>query len=258
MSRERDIGDGGGGAPDLGATEEMATAGGLPLRRSLSSKRVPAAPPSEPVQLTQGQSSGEPQAAYATGPKAIPPSRHSLGSDPAPAVIVDGAQSHSYEPLETPQPPSSSAGLYLPPVGTPPPATKRGGGTVPMAPAFAAPQFAPGFAALPPKRRSRSETVLITVPKRKSGPSSKEKVLAFVVMMIIVVLLGVIFLLWKGLGRTSTATPAVETAVETAPEGKTILPSPPEPVFIAPPPVAVVGAPAVVVDAGAKKLLKKR
>jgi hypothetical protein len=253
MSRERDIGDGGGGAPDLGATEEMATAGGLPLRRNLSSKRVPAAPPSEPVQLTQGQSSGEPQAAYATGPKAIPPSRHSLGSDPAPAVIVEGAQSHTYEALETPQPPSSSAGLYLPPVGTPPPpATKRGGGTVPMAPAFAAPQFAPGFAALPPKRgRSRSETVLIAVPRRKTGPSSKEKVLAFVVMMVIVVLLGVIFLLWKGLGRTSTATPAVETAVETA-----TIPSPPEPVFIPPPPVAVVGAPAVV-DAGAKKLLKK-
>ena len=260
MSRERNIGDG-GGAPDLGATEEMPAAGTLPARRNLSpSKPVPAARPSEPVQLAQGQSSGESQAAYATGPKAIPPSRHSLGSDPAPAVIVDGAQSHTYEPLDTPLPPSSSAGLYLAPVGTPPPpSTKRGSGTVPMAPAFAAPQFAPGFAAtVPPMRgRSRSETVVITMSSRKTGPSSKEKVLAFVVMLVIVALLGVILLLWKGLGRSASTTPSVqETAVAVAPVTAIVV-TPPEATFVAPPPVAVVAAPAAIVDAGAKKPLKK-
>ncbi len=257
MSRERDIGDGGGGAPDFGATEEMPTAGALSPRRNVSgSKPVPPARPSEPVQLAQGQSSGESQAAYATGPKAIPASRQNVGSDPAPAVIVDGAQSHTYEPLDTPQPPSSSAGLYLPPVGTPPASAKRGSGTVPMAPAFAAPQFAPGFAAaVPPMRgRSRSETVVITMPVRKTGPSSKEKVLAFVVMLVIVVLLGVIFLLWKGVGRTATV-PVSET-VAVAP-AVTVVTTPPEPVFVAPPPVAVVAAPAALVDAGAKKPLKK-
>jgi len=259
MSRERDIGDGGGGAPDFGATEEMPTAGALSPRRNASPSRpVPPARPSEPVQLAQGQSSGESQAAYATGPKAIPPSRQNVGSDPAPAVIVDGAQSHTYEPLDTPLPPSSSAGLYLPPVGTPPPpSAKRSSGTVPMAPAFAAPQFAPGFAAaVPPMRgRSRSETVVITMPSRKTGPSSKEKVLAFVVMLVIVVLLGVIFLLWKGMGRT-TAAPVSET-VAVAPAVTAVVTTPPDPVFVAPPPVAVVAAPAALVDAGVKKPLKK-
>lgn len=210
------------------------------------------------MQLARGQSSGESQAAYATGPKTIPPSRHSAGSDPAPAVIVDGAQAHTYEPLETPPPSSSRGGLYLAPVPAFPPSAPSRGGTVPMAPAFSAPQFA---APPPPMRgRSRSETVVITMPGRKRGPSSREKVLAFVVVLVIVALLGIIFLLWKGLDQQRSGNVQPEPAA-TAPAAvvdvkptveATLAPTTPPP-----PPVAVVVAPAMMFDAGVKKLPKK-
>jgi len=214
------------------------------------------------VQLARGQSSGESQAAYATGPKTIPPSRHAAGSDPAPAVIVDGAQAHTYEPLETPPPSSSRGGLYLAPVPAFPSVPDQGsrGRTVPMAPAFAAPQFA---APPPPMRgRTRSETVVITMPGRRRGPSSREKVLAFVVVLVIVALLGIIVVLWRGLEQRKGAaaspdpSPVVSAAAPPAPPAV-------EPVVTAapvaaPPPVAVVVAPALLIDAGAKKLPLKK
>jgi hypothetical protein len=231
------------GSPDLSATEEMPSAGALSSRRRLNAE-VPAPRPSEPVQLASGQSSGESQAAYATGPKNIPPSRQNLGSDPVPAVIVEGAQAHTYAPLDPP--PSSGGGLYMAPP-----------------PAIAAPQSAiPQFVSPPPRMRprSRSDTVVITMPGKKAGPSSKEKVLAFVVMLVIVVLLGTIFLLFSGLrGRSEAAPPAADPAVGAAAEAPTPAPtSPPKAQEPTPasPPVIVVAAPALF-DAGAKKPPKK-
>ncbi|MFO0637832.1 MAG: hypothetical protein U0183_01375 [Polyangiaceae bacterium] len=232
------------GSPDLSATEEMPSAGALSSRRRLNAE-VPAPRPSEPVQLASGQSSGESQAAYATGPKNIPPSRQNLGSDPAPAVIVEGAQAHTYAPLDPP-PSSGQGGLYMAPP-----------------PAIAAPQSAiPQFVSPPPRMRprSRSDTVLITMPGKKAGPSSKEKVLAFVVMLVIVVLLGTIFLLFSGLrGRSEAAPPAPEpgavATAESAPAAPTAPPKAPEAQPVSPP-VVVVAAPALM-DAGAKKPPKK-
>lgn len=270
MSSDGNMNSRGGGGVDLGKTEEMPAGGPLSSRSrvNVSSKPVPAARPSEPLQLADGQSSGESQAAYAAGPKPIPASRHNVGSDPAPAVIVDGAQAHTYEPLETPPPSSTRGGLYIAPVPVPAiaaPAPERPGpprtgrtGTVPMSRPFATPQFA---SPLPEARgRARSETVVITMPGRKTGPSSKEKVLAFVVMLVIVALLGIILLLWQGLGKNpaSGASPepralAVEaTAAQVVPQATVVA----EPTFVAPPPVAVVAAPAALEDAG-KKLPKK-
>ena len=262
MSREGDIGDGGGG--DFGATEEMPTAGPRSSRRRAAAApavlggppgTLPASRPSEPLQLARGESSGEREAAYATGPKPIPPSRQNVGSDPAPAVIVDGAQAHTYEATETPPPSSSHGGLYLAPVPAFPSAPEpRRTGTMPMAPAFAAAQFAAPVPTM--RKRTRSETVVITMPEHKGGPSSKEKVLAFVVVLVIVALLGIIFLLWHGLGHRGGAAVSPDPATDNAAVAPVATTSAaPEHAFVPPPPMRVVGAPDWL-DAG-KKTLKK-
>ncbi len=95
------------------------------------------------------------------------------------------------------------------------------------------------------------------MPGRKRGPSSREKVLAFVVVLVIVALLGIIFLLWKGLDQQRSGNVQPEPAA-TAPAAvvdvkPTVEATPTPP----PPPVAVVVAPAMMFDAGVKKLPKK-
>lgn len=292
MSRDGDIGGlGGPGEQDLGATEEMPAAGHMmaPSAGQVSAPSRPrvAAPvppprPSEPIQLAQGQSSGESQAAYAAGPKAIPPSRHNLGSDPAPAVIVDGAPAHTYDALKTPTPSAVAmgpgGGLYMAPVpafpSVPDPRTTNAASHLrtPQAPAFAAPQYPvpqaavpfakPQFAAPLPSMRgqSRSETVVINMPARR-GPSGKEKMLAFIGVLVLVALVGVGLLLMQSLrqGQAPKATPAAVEAVAaaTVPAATSALTPAPtlEPVVTPPPPVAVVAAPAM--DAGAVKKPKK-
>ncbi len=297
MSRDGDIGGHGGpGEQDLGATEEMPAAGHVmapnvshaphapPASRPRMAAAVPPARPSEPIQLAQGQSSGESQAAYAAGPKAIPPSRHNLGSDPAPAVIVEGAPAHTYDALKTPTPSAVAlgpgGGLYMAPVpafpSVPDPRAPHGNAAAhlrtPQAPAFAAPQYPvpqaavpfakPQFAAPLPSMRgqARSETVVINLPARR-GPSSKEKMLAFIGVLVLVALVGVGLLLMQSLrqGQAPKASPgASETvAATTVPVATTAqAPAPTlEPVLASPPPVAVVAAPAM--DAGAVKKPKK-
>jgi hypothetical protein len=308
MSRDGDIGGHGRpGEQDFGATEEMPVAGhavgsivpaqasqpaqaaqvSRPSRPGMAAP-VPPARPSEPIQLAQGQSSGESQAAYAAGPKAIPPSRHKLGSDPAPAVIVDGAPAHTYDPLKTPTPSAvatgTGGGLYMAPVpsftSTPAPRVPSAApnaaqgqpapARTPNAPAFAAPQHPsptfskPQFAAPLPSMRgqARSETVVINLPSRR-GPSGKEKMLAFIGVLVLVALVGMGLLLMQSLRHSQTTKPGsgVETAaVEVQPAA--IVPTsgnapttPAEPTLVSPPPVAVVAAPAM--DAGAVKKPKK-
>lgn len=293
MSRDGDIGGHGGpGEQDLGATEEMPAAGHVmapnvshasPASRPRVAAQVPPARPSEPIQLAQGQSSGESQAAYAAGPKAIPPSRHNLGSDPAPAVIVDGAPAHTYDALKTPTPSAVAmgpgGGLYMAPVpafpSVPDPRAAHGNPAhlrTPQAPAFAAPQYpvpqaavpfgTPQFAAPLPSMRgqARSETVVINVPARR-GPSGKEKMLAFIGVLVLVALVGVGLLLMQSL-RQSQAPKASPGASETvAAQTLPVTPSAQapvataEPALASPPPVAVVAAPAM--DAGAVKKPKK-
>lgn len=307
MSRDGDIGGHGRpGEQDLGATEEMPTAGHVvpshapsqashpahaaqtsrPSRPGMSAQ-VPPARPSEPIQLAQGQSSGESQAAYAAGPKAIPPSRHTLGSDPAPAVIVDGAPAHTYDALKTPTPSAvalgAGGGLYMAPVPTFPstpaprvpnapsasPPGHAAHSRTPNAPAFAAPQYPsptfskPQFSAPLPAMRgqARSETVVINLPIRR-GPSGKEKMLAFIGVLVLVALVGMGLLLMQSLRHGQTTKPASggeTTAVEVQPVATVPTPTapttPPEPTLVSPPPVAVVAAPAM--DAGAVKKPKK-
>ncbi len=246
----------------LGATEEMP----VPPPISSRSRMRSGAPPSQPIQLVSGQSSGESQAAYASqGPHAIPPSRNAAVPE-APAVIVDGGPSHTYEPFQPPRasspPPSSRGGLYaaspppppsgpipqmpyLPPVGLasspqlPRSAPVRG--TLPLGPPLG------HLAGLPAMRATvRSETVVIPLPAR--GPSSGQKLAAFALVLLLVAFVGIVLLMWRGPHLSSAAPPeAIEPQALPVPE-----PSPTPSVVVPPPAIAVVATPAMAVDAGAK------
>ncbi|HQY65265.1 MAG: hypothetical protein IPF92_03610 [Myxococcales bacterium] len=259
MSESDDIGLENADSEELAATEEspalaasLAAAPPPPSRPAAPAAAPPAAPErSEPIQLAQGQSAGQSQAAYAAGPKPIPASRNGRGSDPAPAVIVDGAEA-VVEPI--PRPPSSG-GLYIRPPGAPP---LRPPGATPPPPSVRPPHVAPpAYAAAsfvaplpPPRRKIRSETVVIRAPRR--GPSSKEKAIAFVVVLTVVALLGIIFVLLISRARPAAA-PEVPAVAEPLAPTAAALPMPVAPaVTVAPPPVAVVGTPTVP-DAGTKK-----